>query len=142
MVVRLCTLRKISNIQCFFVCGQRYILDKPYKAMFNDGDYLDPFDPWFSEKSFNFNTTQRYGSALLYIGPVNSGTQFHAHSAAWNALIYGEKRWVRPSHAEGSTGLLGDGVATRLLPNLIFFTMPLLCSSSWNHSPSELPFQT
>jgi len=72
-----------------------YILDQPWKAMIDEGDYQDPFDPYFSESIFDMNESKRFESTLLYIGPMNSGTQFHSHSAAYNALIYGEKRWVR-----------------------------------------------
>jgi hypothetical protein len=63
--------------------------------MWEEGDYKDPLEPWFPVDVFSFNDTRRHESALLYIGPMNSGTTFHAHSASWNALVYGEKRWVR-----------------------------------------------
>ena len=30
----------------------------------------------------------------FFIGPAMSGAHLHAHSAAWNGLVYGRKRWV------------------------------------------------
>merc|ERR1719413_156518 len=28
------------------------------------------------------------------MGPANDGVMFHTHTAAWNALMYGEKTWL------------------------------------------------
>ena len=27
------------------------------------------------------------------MGPANDGVMFHSHTAAWNALVFGEKWW-------------------------------------------------
>jgi len=62
--------------------------------MVDEEYFQDPLTPWFSQDIFSFNATQRHGSSLVYLGPINSGTQFHAHAAAWNGLVFGEKRWV------------------------------------------------
>lgn len=63
--------------------------------MVERGDFPNPFIPWFPDKKFSFNSSTRFDHSLFYVGPRGSGTQFHVHGAAWNALIYGEKRWVR-----------------------------------------------
>eukprot|EP00056_Hartaetosiga_gracilis_P005825 m.89550 g.89550 ORF g.89550 m.89550 type:complete len:796 (+) comp12296_c0_seq12:23-2410(+) len=37
----------------------------------------------------------------FYLGPAGSGAPMHVHSGAWNALVFGRKRWfmVPPSHS-------------------------------------------
>jgi len=39
------------------------------------------------------------------LGPANEGVMFHAHTAAWNALMFGEKEWLfyRPDQFSGDT---------------------------------------
>eukprot|EP00055_Hartaetosiga_balthica_P015073 m.86761 g.86761 ORF g.86761 m.86761 type:complete len:768 (-) comp8771_c0_seq2:285-2588(-) len=40
-------------------------------------------------------------SRQFYLGPAGSGAPMHVHSGAWNALVFGRKRWylVPPAHA-------------------------------------------
>ena len=42
---------------------------------------------------FAWNKQRRDVQALFYAGPIGSGTSVHAHNAAFNALVYGAKRW-------------------------------------------------
>ena len=42
---------------------------------------------------FSWSLERRERRALLCFGPANSGAAFHKHTAAFNALFYGSKRW-------------------------------------------------
>ena len=60
--------------------------------------------PWFSPSDggrpvFSHGEQLRRERALWFLGPPGSGPFFHVHPAAYNALIYGERRWfVYPPH--------------------------------------------
>eukprot|EP01006_Ploeotia_vitrea_P062972 TRINITY_DN84722_c0_g1_i1.p1 TRINITY_DN84722_c0_g1~~TRINITY_DN84722_c0_g1_i1.p1 ORF type:complete len:654 (-),score=300.52 TRINITY_DN84722_c0_g1_i1:25-1791(-) len=43
--------------------------------------------------NFAWTESKRNKQALFYLGPANSGAYFHSHTTAWNALVYGKKRW-------------------------------------------------
>ena len=55
--------------------------DYEHVALFNDTDI------------FHFDKGTRERVALFFVGPGNSGAYFHQHLNAYNALIYGAKRW-------------------------------------------------
>merc|ERR1712070_847124 len=61
-------------------------------------DQDHPFDvdhhPWFDNSSrFSWGPTRRAEKSLFFLGPAHSGAYFHTHTAAWNAVVYGKKRW-------------------------------------------------
>jgi tetratricopeptide (TPR) repeat protein len=68
-------------------------------------DYRHP--PHFGGATFGFDEAQRQAKALFYIGPAYSGVSFHQHTAAWNALFFGYKRWflLPPFHFYGPTSI-------------------------------------
>ncbi|QRO01546.1 cupin-like domain-containing protein [Archangium violaceum] len=68
-----------------------------------EGDYRHP--PHFAGPMFAFDEEQRHSRALFYVGPAYSGVSFHQHTAAWNALLFGYKRWflLPPFHFHGPT---------------------------------------
>jgi hypothetical protein len=68
-------------------------------------DYRHP--PHFSGPTFGWDEAERQDKALFYIGTAYSGVTFHQHTAAWNALLFGYKRWflLPPFHFSGSTTL-------------------------------------
>jgi len=47
----------------------------------------------FDPPEFMWPTANRTKKTLFSLGPPNAGAYFHAHSAAWNAVIHGSKRW-------------------------------------------------
>ena len=62
---------------------------------------------------------KKYGE--IFIGPALSGSQPHAHTAAWNTLVFGRKRWyVWPKlcyslgYADGHGMSVWEWVVTRL----------------------------
>jgi tetratricopeptide (TPR) repeat protein len=61
--------------------------------------------PHFAGATFGLDEAQRQEKALFYIGPAWSGVSFHQHTAAWNALLFGYKRWflLPPFHFYGPT---------------------------------------
>ena len=49
----------------------------------------------------------------LSLGPEGSGAPLHGHSAAWNMLLFGRKRWILSAPGEGnSLGIARFGLAT------------------------------
>jgi hypothetical protein len=54
-------------------------------------EHPDVFGPF--GKRFLWSKDFREQRALLTFGPANSGAGFHSHTAAFNALFYGSKRW-------------------------------------------------
>jgi hypothetical protein len=49
---------------------------------------------YFSNRShFHMVDRARDAKALFFLGPRNSGAYTHQHTAAWNAIVYGAKRW-------------------------------------------------
>jgi len=66
-------------------------------------DYHSP--PQFLGPTYRFDEVQRREKALFYVGPAYSGVSFHQHTAAWNALLFGYKRWflLPPFHFHGPT---------------------------------------
>lgn len=49
---------------------------------------------YFSNRSFfHMHNRARDAKALFFLGPANSGAYTHQHTAAWNAVVYGAKRW-------------------------------------------------
>jgi hypothetical protein len=40
-----------------------------------------------------WSASDRREHALFFLGPAHSGAYFHQHFSAWNALLYGAKRW-------------------------------------------------
>jgi tetratricopeptide (TPR) repeat protein len=73
----------------------------PFEGL--ERDYHSP--PQFLGPTFGFDERQRQEKALFYIGPAYSGVSFHQHTAAWNALLFGYKRWflLPPFHFYGPT---------------------------------------
>jgi tetratricopeptide (TPR) repeat protein len=73
----------------------------PFEGL--ERDYHSP--PQFLGPTFRFDEVQRREKALFYIGPAYSGVSFHQHTAAWNALLFGYKRWflLPPFHFHGPT---------------------------------------
>jgi tetratricopeptide (TPR) repeat protein len=73
----------------------------PFEGL--ERDYHSP--PQFLGPTFGFDEGQRQEKALFYIGPAYSGVSFHQHTAAWNALLFGYKRWflLPPFHFYGPT---------------------------------------
>ena len=43
---------------------------------------------------FAWEREERARAALFFLGPAGSGVGMHEHTSAWNALVYGRKRWV------------------------------------------------
>jgi hypothetical protein len=68
-----------------------------------ESDYRHP--PHFADRALDFDEAQRHAKALFYVGPAYSGVTFHQHTAAWNALLFGYKRWflLPPFHFYGPT---------------------------------------
>jgi hypothetical protein len=56
---------------------------------------------------FAMNASARDSSALFYFGPAAAGVSIHQHTNAWNALVYGRKRWflLPPYTLWGPTGM-------------------------------------
>ena len=52
-----------------------------------------PLDLFADEDIFNFEPEYRDHRALFYLGGPGTGTGIHSHTNAWNALVYGKKRW-------------------------------------------------
>lgn len=56
-------------------------------------------------KVFHHDRATRERIALFFVGPSNSGAHFHQHMNAYNALVYGAKRWfVLPPQADKGEG--------------------------------------
>lgn len=55
-------------------------------------DYIPP--QHFESPNFAWNRTARDGAALAYFGPAGSSVTLHEHTNAWNALVFGMKRWI------------------------------------------------
>lgn len=79
---------------------RRYIFQPLPESMIGDlGDPKAPTMPMFEAKKGFFDDSQVVvaGTAKthgeLFIGPALSGSQPHAHTAAWNHLVFGRKRW-------------------------------------------------
>eukprot|EP00037_Helgoeca_nana_P027621 m.317511 g.317511 ORF g.317511 m.317511 type:complete len:713 (+) comp27556_c0_seq1:333-2471(+) len=68
-------------------------------------DYIPP--QHFESPNFAWNRTTRDGAALAYFGPAGSSVTLHEHTNAWNALVFGMKRWIMlpPYIQNGPTGL-------------------------------------
>jgi len=50
---------------------------------------------YFADRArFSWSDEHRANASLFFIGPTLSGAYFHAHYAAWNAVVYGRKRWL------------------------------------------------
>jgi tetratricopeptide (TPR) repeat protein len=81
----------------------------PFEGL--ERDYHSP--PQFLGPTFGFDEGQRQEKALFYIGPAYSGVSFHQHTAAWNALLFGYKRWflLPPFHFYGPTTIAMDAWA-------------------------------
>ena len=47
-----------------------------------------------SSTRFSWSAEKRANASLFFVGPTHSGAYFHAHFAAWNAVVYGRKRWL------------------------------------------------
>eukprot|EP00040_Diaphanoeca_grandis_P007536 m.41285 g.41285 ORF g.41285 m.41285 type:complete len:673 (-) comp18750_c1_seq1:163-2181(-) len=62
---------------------------------------------FFNDVRFSWPTHRREESALLYVGQAGSGVSLHEHTNAWNALVFGKKRWLLlpPYSQYGPTGL-------------------------------------
>eukprot|EP01052_Picozoa_sp_SAG31_P014222 SAG31_NODE_875_length_11316_cov_8.924044_11_plen_673_part_00 len=74
--------------------------DPPYLFAQNplsglEKDYTSPkwFDASAGDNRFGFSWQEQQKTALFFVGPSLSGVNFHQHTAAWNALLYGQKRW-------------------------------------------------
>ena len=67
----------------------------------NGGECLD------NNRIFAHNKTARDMIALFFAGPALSGVSLHMHTNAWNALLYGRKRWflLPPNSLWGPTGM-------------------------------------
>ena len=44
-------------------------------------------------RRFSWTDAQRRDAALFFVGPARAGAYMHQHSSAWNALVFGAKRW-------------------------------------------------
>ena len=55
----------------------------------------------FSYERFTFTRKERRDKSLWYLGGIGSGAFFHTHTAAWNACVYGAKRWYFMPPGEG-----------------------------------------
>ena len=81
--------------------------------------------PYFGDASrFSWSTATRRERALFFLGPAHSGAGFHAHYAAWNAVVYGRKRWlVMPPQAPiGAPPTNGEGQNQTVLALLEWLT--------------------
>ena len=58
---------------------------RPGPLPYFGGEDGDAFSEW--------DQRRREDSAIFFLGPTHSGAYFHQHFAAWNALLYGAKRW-------------------------------------------------
>lgn len=68
--------------------SQPYLFTKnPFPEIVADYQHPEVFD------LLNWPKPVRNMNALFYIGPPASGVSLHQHSAAWNALLVGEKQW-------------------------------------------------
>ncbi len=56
-----------------------------------EGEFSEP--RIFAGETFSFAEAERQERTFFYLGCKASGLSFHQHSAAWNALIFGYKRW-------------------------------------------------
>ena len=79
---------------------------------------------------FDYPVDRRATNAIFYLGPQGSGTGFHVHSAAYNALIYGRKRWFLlpprvPAVKDNSEGAWSEKLSDQNLNRLP--VRPLVC---------------
>eukprot|EP00038_Savillea_parva_P015834 m.15070 g.15070 ORF g.15070 m.15070 type:complete len:721 (+) comp3225_c0_seq1:206-2368(+) len=83
----------------------RYVLESLDWGQGFRQDYIAP--PFFESSQFAYNHSSRDRSALAFFGPAGSSVTLHEHTNAWNALVYGMKRWVMlpPYVHYGPTGL-------------------------------------
>ena len=66
-----------------------YLLEKGARWAMRDADHPAVFD----FPLFEYDRAHRAREALFSLGPASAGAYFHAHTAAWNGLVYGRKRW-------------------------------------------------
>ena len=52
------------------------------------------------------------GTWQLSLGPAASGTPLHRHSAAWNKLFFGRKRWIMSPPGSAADMGIGDGYSS------------------------------
>jgi mannose-6-phosphate isomerase-like protein (cupin superfamily) len=78
-------------------------LNPPYlfeKRVLPDQDLHFHHPPIFEHERFSWPRSVRNDNALFFVGGAGTGAYCHQHSAAYNALIYGRKRWfVYPPNA-------------------------------------------
>ena len=70
--------------------GRRYLFDRRAYPGLAD-DYKHP--PPFERPEFTRSRPQREANALFYHGVAGTGTFCHQHSSAYNAMLWGRKRW-------------------------------------------------
>ena len=85
----------------------RYHFRVPSAGIADEWSAADAELPWFHEhtteddptKYFAHDQARRRQRALWFLGPPHSGPFFHVHPAAYNALLYGERRcFLSPPH--------------------------------------------
>ena len=110
-------------------------------------DYQPPPTYFADTERFNYSESERQAAALFYLGPRGSGVNFHQHTNAWNALLFGAKRWFLfpPYTIFGPTALPMDEWCPRM--QLLPVFRPCLldsssCGSKNDHFSSDysLPF--
>ena len=63
------------------------------------------------------DATTKSGVFEWILGPAGSGSHPHCHSGAWNAVVYGEKRWIA-----WPPGMLNERAVNLTMPAIEFFT--------------------
>eukprot|EP00040_Diaphanoeca_grandis_P003040 m.23540 g.23540 ORF g.23540 m.23540 type:complete len:728 (+) comp14243_c0_seq1:794-2977(+) len=82
------------NVDLFYIMNSSVAQRSSIKAAYRHPVY-------FEDKSmFDLSEKLREDFALFFLGGAGTGVGLHEHSAAWNALVYGRKRWVLyPPHS-------------------------------------------
>ena len=89
-----------------------------------------PLDLFEDEDLFPFDSDYRDERSLFYLGGPGTGVGMHSHTNAWNALVYGKKRWsVQPDVSRTPTLSLSLSLSFSLSPFLSFSLSLTLCLS-------------
>ena len=104
---------------------------------------------YFADRQrFSWDAAAREAAALFFVGPARAGAYMHQHSSAWNALVYGSKRWyLLPPNLDYRLQYASMGTWVReVLPELPY--TPLECTQragevlfvpeGWNHGVVNL----
>lgn len=74
----------------------RYMFQRsPFRELVDDYRHVHFFDRPNTPGPRHFGSSfiKREGRALFYVGGMGSGALWHQHTHAYNALVYGAKRW-------------------------------------------------